>query len=280
MVGTNYVLIATVGLFVIELIAGRHRRIYNWNEALVVSLCLAIGLSVTQPLVALSVGFLLASLLPAYRGVFADVPFVIGFPVTLVIVEFCFYWVHRWAHDGQTKPGLAWLWKLHRTHHSGKYMNVLTTIRVNPMWSFVVPTPHLIGVALYLGQGKAAAATMLTIRLWNVITHSNFRWDDPIRAHPVGGGIFGAIERIVVSPGIHHTHHGYGHDGATYRNYAVTLSFLDRLFGTLYVPSGRPARYGLPGPNPHWTEEVLFPIVWRGEWFRKMNFDQPSPSVD
>jgi len=52
-----------------------------------------------------------------------------------------------------------------------------------------------------------------------------------------------------------------GKDGASYRNYAVTFAFLDWLFGTLHIPSGRPWRYGIPGAQPHWAEEVFYPLV-------------------
>src|SRR3546814_8860115 len=87
--------------------------------------------------------------------------------------------------------------------------------------------------------------------------------DDAIRRSRRFGRLFRAIETVLVSPGIHHTHHGYGRDGASFRNYAVTFSFLDRIFGTLHIPEGRPANYGLPGPTPPWFEEVFFPVLDR-----------------
>ena len=33
------------------------------------------------------------------------------------------------------------------------------------------------------------------------------------------------------------------------------------MFGTLHIPEGRPWRYGLPGPNAHWAEEILYPLI-------------------
>jgi hypothetical protein len=33
------------------------------------------------------------------------------------------------------------------------------------------------------------------------------------------------------------------------------------MFGTLHIPTGRPWRYGLPGPQPHWAEELFYPLV-------------------
>lgn len=102
---------------------------------------------------------------------------------------------------------------------------------------------------------------ILTIYGWNLVTHSHFRWDDAIRRHPRFGRAFRAGEHVLISPGMHHTHHGFGKDGASYRNYAVTFAFFDWMFGTLHIPTGRPWRYGLPGPQPHWAEELFYPLV-------------------
>jgi sterol desaturase/sphingolipid hydroxylase (fatty acid hydroxylase superfamily) len=60
---------------------------------------------------------------------------------------------------------------------------------------------------------------------------------------------------------IHHTHHGFGKDGASYRNFGVMLSLWDWLFGTLHIPEGRPHRYGIPGHDAHLLEELLYPLV-------------------
>ena len=74
-----------------------------------------------------------------------------------------------------------------------------------------------------------------------------------------------AAEWILVTPRIHHTHHGYGRDGKAYRNFCTMLSFYDRLFGTLHIPEGRPWRYGLPGGEHVWWRQLLFPLVPLGE---------------
>jgi len=128
-----------------------------------------------------------------------------------------------------------------------------------------VPDPSLFQgsreFAAYLGLGTAGAMAVTTIYAWNLITHAHFRWDDAVRRHRIFGPAFRAFEHVIASPGIHHSHHGYGKDGGNFRNYAVTFSFLDAIFGTLHIPEGRPWRYGLPGQNAHWSEEVLYPLV-------------------
>jgi sterol desaturase/sphingolipid hydroxylase (fatty acid hydroxylase superfamily) len=262
-----YFTIGTLIVFVIEWIAGRHRGLYRRDDYLIIGLCAALQTAVSRPFRVLIIGGLLGLLSPQWRGALSGMPLWAGYPLALLTVELAFYWVHRLAHDGQRKPALRWLWKLHRTHHAGRYMNVLLTLRINTFWPFVAPTSWILGVFVFLGQGPAAALTIVTIYGWNLVTHSHFRWDDPIRAHPVAGPVFRALEHVVVSPGIHHTHHGYGEDGKMYRNYAVTLSLVDWLFGTLHIPKGRPARYGIPEPDVHWAEEVFYPL-YRGHGTR------------
>jgi sterol desaturase/sphingolipid hydroxylase (fatty acid hydroxylase superfamily) len=60
---------------------------------------------------------------------------------------------------------------------------------------------------------------------------------------------------------MHHTHHGYGRDGAAYRNFGIVVALWDWLYGTLHIPEGRPSRYGLPGHEAHWLEELAYPVV-------------------
>ncbi|MBV9993928.1 MAG: sterol desaturase family protein [Caulobacteraceae bacterium] len=251
----------TVALLVAELAAGRARALFSRRELAMYGACIALNRFVTASASAVLIAYALRLAVPFHRGAFAHAPLWLAFPVTLLTAEFCFYWVHRWSHDGAAKPWLNWLWRLHHTHHSADYMSVLVTLRQNIFWNFVVPTPWVLALAVYAGQEAAATLTIMTIYGWNLITHSDFRWDDKLRALPVVGRLFWASEHILVSPGVHHTHHGYGRDGAMYRNYAVTFAFLDWMFGTLHVPQGRPSRYGIPGPRLGVAEDVLYPLV-------------------
>jgi sterol desaturase/sphingolipid hydroxylase (fatty acid hydroxylase superfamily) len=259
----SYLYAATAIIFLCEILAGRHRNIYSRADWWVTLGCISTSLAVTRPLAALLIAWVIGLALPAWRGILAGTDPILAFIAVFFATEFAFYWVHRWAHEAQGKRH-SWLWKLHRTHHSGKYMNVTVTLRVNPFWSFVVSTPWVLAVATYLGLGQAAGYTILIIYGWNLITHAHFRWDDAIRRHRTLGPGFRALEHILVSPGMHHSHHGYGKDGGNFRNYAVTLALWDWMFGTLYIPDGRPWKYGVPGPNPPWSEEVLFPLVGSG----------------
>lgn len=194
-----------------EVLAMRHRGIYTRQSWLVLAGC-TIGNVLLRPLATLMIAGTVALLLPQGRGALAGTNPWLAYLAVLTIAEFAFYWGHRWAHESRRHP-VDWLWKLHRTHHAGKFMNVGVTLRINLFWPFVVPTAWVLGIAIYLGLERAAAFALLTVYGWNLITHSHFRWDDPLRRHRVIGPAFRALEHLVVSPGIHHSHHGYGKDG-------------------------------------------------------------------
>lgn len=255
----GYLYLATLVVLALEVIMGRYRGLLT-SDNVKSTLASIIGNGITRLLATIVIAYAVGSILPAYQGALSETPLYIAFPAVFVLCEFCFYWVHRWSHEAKGKRH-DWLWKLHRTHHSGKYLNVIVTLRQNIFWPFVVPTPWVLGISTFLGLEQGAALALTTIYGWNLITHADFRWDDVIRRQPRVGPVFRAIEHVLVSPGIHHTHHGYGRDGGNFRNYAVTLSLFDWVFGTLHIPEGRPWKYGVPGPQPYWAEDVFFPIV-------------------
>jgi len=258
-----WVAAGTALILAAEVIMGRHRGAYTRGDIPLLVISFVSGRAVVGPMMVAVIAAIYAFLLPEWKGALASTPFWIGFPALLLFEEFVFYWVHRISHQNRNSKEQMF-WKLHRTHHSGRHMNVVLQARVNLFWYVIIPTGWTLGLGLYLGLEQAAAAASVTIVAWNTVTHSSFRWDDAVRRHRIFGPIFRAIEHVFVSPGIHHTHHGYGRDGAGYRNFGTVLSVWDWLFGTLHIPEGRPWRYGNPGPTAHWTEELFYPLVGFG----------------
>lgn len=252
--------VATAALLLLEIVAGRHRGVYRKGDFPLLLSSAVVGRWLVVPLGTVLKAGLFGLLFSRYQGALEATPLWVAFPALLLINELCFYWVHRWAHES-VNARFPVLWKVHRTHHSGKHMNVSLLFRLNLWWFLIIPTGWVTGLALYLGLGEAVLMVIFVVQAWNLITHSNFRWDDRIRSHALWGRAFRTLEHVFVSPGIHHTHHGYGRDGKSYRNYGTVLSLYDWMFGTLHIPDGRPSRYGLPGETAHWLEELLYPLI-------------------
>src|SRR5690554_2847332 len=211
----QWVMIMILVVLAAEVVSGWHRHVYRGNDLVITGGCFMLS-QLTRPVAAICYATLFAWLLPSYRGALAEAPFWPSVVVLFLVAEFAFYWVHRMAHNPVRHKIL---YGMHRTHHSAKYLNVTVMARVNIFWPFVVPYAWIIGLAFYLGL-EAASATVLGLLLsWNALTHSALRWDDALMKTRVGNAVLKTIELVLITPRIHHTHHGWGKDGKSYRNY-------------------------------------------------------------
>jgi sterol desaturase/sphingolipid hydroxylase (fatty acid hydroxylase superfamily) len=165
-----------------------------------------------------------------------ELPAAARLALAFVVGETGVYWGHRLSHE------LPWLWRFHALHHSTEHMHFLANTRTHPVDMVVT---RLFGlVPLYLlglagptieGSGVPVLLTLLGLA-WGFFIHANVRWR------------LGPLEWLVTTPAFHHWHHSR-HDHIN-RNYASTLPFLDRLFGSHYLPRHWPAAYGTDTPQP------------------------------
>lgn len=267
-----WVLAVTGAILLAEMVAGRHRAVYSRDDWFVNGICIVLG-GLVRPLGALLVAMLIAWLLPVGKGALHEMPFLPALLAIVLTAEFLNYWAHRLSHEWKDSRGGDWLWRMHRTHHTAKYVNVILNFRTSLFWSLVSGLTWAFALALYLGMTVPAGVAIALFSFWGIFTHSDFRWDIAVRRNRVVGPLFRALEHVFVSPGMHHSHHGYGKDGGNYRNYGVFLSIYDWLFGTLFLPEGRPYRYGLPGKMPHWADDAFSPLR-PTRWLTKAEAEQ------
>ncbi len=271
----RYWVLSVTGIILLaEIVAGRHRGIHNRNDWFVNGICIFVG-AVIRPLGAFAVSLLIAWLIPAGKGALADMPFVPALIAIVLVAELFNYGVHRFSHEWKGSRGGDWLWRMHRTHHTARYVNVMLNFRTSIFWGLVAGLTWAFSLALYLGLAKPAAVAIAIFSFWGIVTHSDFRWDIPIRRHRLFGPVLRAIEHVIITPATHHSHHGFGRDGANYRNFGIFLAIYDWMFGTLFIPEGRPYRYGLPGKEPHWADDAFSPL--KLSWLSKgISQDRPD----
>lgn len=251
-----WVYMATLVIFGIEAVSGQLRD-YTRRDFGLTLLCFLTNSATTRPLAGLGAGYLAAWLVPAGAGFGSALPVWQAALIAFFCLEFSFYWIHRWSHVGQKKGHkLAWLWKIHRTHHSATEMNVSIVQRQNIFWALFTPHIWMVALFVYAGMEAGVAVAMVVVYIWNTWTHMHWRMDDRLLANPA----FRVLMHVFITPTMHHAHHGYGKNGKMYCNYGLCLSLFDWMFGTLFIPDDKPSRYGVPGEQPHWFEEAFYPI--------------------
>jgi sterol desaturase/sphingolipid hydroxylase (fatty acid hydroxylase superfamily) len=218
-------------------------------------------LLVTQPLVMLiSIG--LAGLIwPQGAGTLVDTSLGLKILLLLLCDDMMQYWWHRLSHR------VPWLYKLHRAHHDAPYMSVRIMYRNNVFYYALMPSLWLSGLLIYLGLG-AVYAVYLVVKLAVIAgAHSDIRWDEKLRASPVGRPLMWLLTRVISTPLTHFSHHGKHLDdaGTHYKgNYGNLLFIWDLIFGSARIPDRYPSAYGVEHlPDVGAAEQLFWPLVNR-----------------
>jgi sterol desaturase/sphingolipid hydroxylase (fatty acid hydroxylase superfamily) len=179
---------------------------------------------------------------------------------SMVVLDIGAYWGHRWSHE------IPLLWRFHAIHHSAEHMDFMVHTRAHPVDMVftrlcgAVPI-YMLGLVTVATPGQAGesvllvAAVLYVQKLWGFFLHANVRWR------------FGPLEWLVATPAFHHWHHTNDGPAVINKNYSAMLPWVDRMFGTLYLPKNeRPKSYGIDQPiSPHLLGQLLDPFVVRRE---------------
>ena len=184
-----------------------------------------------------------------FRAAVAASPMWLRAALVLVVGELGYYWSHRLSHE------IPFLWRFHAVHHSAPLMDFLVNNRAHPVDMifsrlFTLAPIYVLGIANPL-SASSNIFTMLVLAIstnWSYLIHANVRWR------------LGRLEWLITSPAFHHWHHT--RTGAVNRNYATLLPWMDRIFGTHYLPKEWPDSYGIttemPGTLP---EQLVHPFL-------------------
>lgn len=154
-------------------------------------------------------------------------PFVIELFFALLVTDIFQYWAHRIFHNHQ------YLWRFHSIHHSIQNMDWLAGSRIHFIDVFFTRSITYIPIYVLGFSTLTFNVFIIFIAIHTVLIHANTSIN------------FGVFKYIITTPQYHHWHHCK--DSKYYgKNFAVVFPFLDRIFGTYYLPDKEwPSETGL-----------------------------------
>lgn len=176
------------------------------------------------------------------------------FTITMLIAyDLSYYLYHRMQHQ------IPILWELHKVHHSAQVMIGVTKDRVHPIdeimnrwWDGVIPG-LCYGAWLFFALDPVEVTVfglnvlMLrnTLLMMDFVRHTHLKFS------------YGPLSAILISPHYHQLHHSIAQRHLD-KNFGLTLSIWDRMFGTLAIPEpGEDFVFGLTD-NEHDQYQSLY----------------------
>jgi sterol desaturase/sphingolipid hydroxylase (fatty acid hydroxylase superfamily) len=156
------------------------------------------------------------------------------------LIDFTGYWRHRLMHT-------RFPWPFHAIHHGSKQLDWLSNERFHPVDAYVTYLLNLTVLFLFFEDPFVFALALPMRAAYSMYIHSNVKIS------------YGPLNTVFVSPLFHHWHHAANEMAD--KNYCTFFSFLDRMFGTYYLPNNKeePASVGLAKDdlaNRFWPQMV------------------------
>lgn len=176
-----------------------------------------------------------------------ELPFGARAAIAFFAGEVGYYCGHRLSHE------IPFLWRFHAIHHSAEHVDFMVNSRAHPVdmtfgrFCSIVPI-YVLGLG---GPGAASESGIpvlvtLVAMAWGFFIHANLR----LRLGP--------LEWLISTPAFHHWHHTLT---PINKNYSSTLPWLDRLFGTHYLPKEFPTAYGIKAKMPEGIlDQLAYPL--------------------
>lgn len=180
----------------------------------------------------------------ALRGAISAQPIWLQVIEIMFLTDFVQYWFHRAFHR------IPFLWKFHAVHHSAQKMDWLAGSRMH-----IVEIVGLRGMTIIpmyaLGFAESALYVyILLVYLNATYLHANVRFN------------IEWLKLLIATPRFHHWHHGVEKEAIDV-NFSIHFPWLDKLFGTYYMPTHQwPSGYGIGGhpvPTGYW-KQFLYPF--------------------
>lgn len=172
-----------------------------------------------------------------------ELPLWLQIPLAILIADLGFYVHHRLFH------AIPALWKFHAVHHSIEQLDWLAAHRVHPVDQIASNSLSLLPIFALGFSAEAMTFHAIAFFLQAHLVHANTRMR------------FGPLEWLFASPRFHHWHHA-DHQAAHDRNFGGQTLVWDRIFGTVYMPSTFPERYGAGDNAPTgYLQQLAWPFL-------------------
>jgi lathosterol oxidase len=182
--------------------------------------------------------------LPSLLQATGSLPWLLQFFLAVLVADLCEYLIHRLFHT------VPFLWRFHAIHHSSKALDWIAGSRSHLVDDVVVRAFILVPM-MFVFPHDIIVAYLLFVTIHATWTHCNF------------GPTLKWLEPYLVLPRYHHWHHS-AQPEAIDKNFAIHFPWIDKLFGTHYLPAHDwPHTYGLhnqPFPAGFWAQ-TFYPFT-------------------
>jgi sterol desaturase/sphingolipid hydroxylase (fatty acid hydroxylase superfamily) len=175
-------------------------------------------------------------------------PMPVQVAITLVGVDFTYYWAHRLSHANNI------FWRSHRIHHSAEGIDWLMNWRVHWLNELMHLAARFIPLVLLGVPPQVVAITMVIVNAHSMFPHAN--------ADVCSGRVLNALFNTAE---LHRWHHLQDIKLAQ-SNFCATTVIWDHVFGTYRPPVITPdALFGVPESERQqvpesWSRQLLSPL--------------------
>ncbi|EON77007.1 Sterol desaturase-related protein [Lunatimonas lonarensis] len=241
----NYTMPVFLLLILVEQLAAR-RMGKQVNRSLDSVSSISSGMTnVIKDVLGLTISLLTYDWLVGHVAIFKINATWLTYAVTILVIDFKGYWVHRWEHRVNI------LWNRHVIHHSSEEFNLSCALRqtVSTVFDYFA---FLLLPAAVLGVPVEVMAVVAPIHLFLQFWY-----------HTRLIGKMGVLEKIIVTPSHHRVHHAINPIYMD-RNFGQLLILWDKWFGTFQEElEEEPCVYGITRPARTWNPlKINFQHFW------------------
>jgi len=179
------------------------------------------------------------------QEIVSGVSFLFQLFLAMFTADFFQYCIHRLFHEN------SFLWRFHAIHHSIKYVDWIAGSRLHLLDIFITRSISYMPLYILGFSTDVFYVYLVIVSIQAVTVHANTRIE------------FGFLKYILVTPQYHHWHHSK-EPGTHNKNYAVHFPFIDRLFGTYYLPEDTwPEEMGLENEKfpKGYFRQLIYPFM-------------------